>query len=121
MLNINLTLFKCHWGDEIGITETISYDETYNKSYVAYDLMWEGKLSCIMYNPKDNSFRVHSQTYSIDYLETEYIISQIKRGNEEAISLLNELNRLINLPIEEKYKIIGDNLSMLFGEGICND
>ena len=35
--------------------------------------------------------------------------------------LLSELNRLINLPIEEKYKIIGDNLAVILGEGICND
>lgn len=121
MLNVNLALFKCYWGDEIGITNHGKYasEEDWKNTFL---LMWEGKLPSIFYDVRDNSFQTQSETFSVNYLDSsEYVISQIQRGHDEAEELLATLKRLINLSLEEKYKIIGKRLNFIIGEGANHD
>lgn len=124
MLNINLALFKCYWGDEIGIVNHGKYanEEDWKNTFL---LTWEGKLPSILYDVRDNSFEVRNETFSVNYLDSSgYVISQIQRGHDEAEELLATLKRLINLSLEEKYKIIGERLNFIIGiigEGACHD
>ena len=111
MLNVNLALFKCHWGDEIGIIA----------SGGKYRLSWEGKLPTIEYNTETNELRVCGDTFLIHYDNPDNVLSQIERGRIEVQQLLSELNRLINLPLTEKYAIIGNKLNVILGEGAERD